>query len=52
MGGDWAAFALVLASALTSWMLLTVFAAACSREPGIRRLLSREMVAYRKPGAA
>lgn len=51
VGGDWAAFALVLASALTSWMLLTVFAAACSREPGIRRLLSREMIAYRKPGA-
>jgi hypothetical protein len=39
----------VLASALTSWVLLTVFAIACSREPRIRRVLSREMVAYRKP---
>ncbi len=46
-GGDWAAFALVLLSALTSWALLTVFAAACGREPRLRGLLSREMVAYR-----
>jgi hypothetical protein len=50
LGADWAAFLLVLASALTSWVLLTVFAIACSREPRIRRVLSREMVAYRKPG--
>ena len=35
------------ASALASWVLLTVFAVACSREPRIRRMLSREMVAYR-----
>jgi hypothetical protein len=47
-GGAWAAFVLVLMSALTSWVLLTVFAVACSREPRIRRILSREMVAYRK----
>ena len=51
VGGDWAAFALVLASALTSWVLLTVFAVACSRDPAVRRLLSREMIAYRKTGA-
>lgn len=47
-GGQLAAFALVLASAVTSWVLLTVFAVACSREPRIRRVLSREMVVYRK----
>lgn len=47
-GGEWAAFLLVLMSALTSWILLTVFAVACSREPRIRRILSREMVVYRK----
>lgn len=47
VGGDWAAFALVLLSALSSWALLTVFAAACSREPRLRGLLSREMVTYR-----
>jgi len=47
VGGEWAAFVLVLASAVTSWVLLTVFAVACSREPRIRGLLSREMVAYR-----
>ncbi|GAS92955.1 hypothetical protein [Mycolicibacterium brisbanense] len=46
-GGDWAAFALVLLSALTSWALPTVFAAACGREPRLRGLLSREMVPYR-----
>jgi hypothetical protein len=46
--GDWGAFALVLASALTSWILLTVFALAASREPRIRRVLSREMVVYRR----
>ncbi|WP_018599460.1 hypothetical protein [Mycobacterium sp. 155] len=47
VGGDWAAFVLVLLSAVTSWALLTVFAAACSREPRLRGLLSREMVTYR-----
>ncbi|CAN5296182.1 hypothetical protein BH11ACT6_BH11ACT6_38680 [soil metagenome] len=47
-GGMWAAFALVLASAVLSWVLLTVFAVACSREPRLRRVLSREMVVYRK----
>ena len=47
-GGMWAAFALVLASAVLSWILLTVFATACSREPRLRRLLSREMIVYRK----
>lgn len=47
-GGDLAAFLLVLGSAMTSWVLLTVFAVACSREPRIRRILSREMVVYRK----
>ncbi|KQY09161.1 hypothetical protein ASD37_01410 [Mycobacterium sp. Root135] len=46
-GGEWAAFLLVLLSALASWVLLTVFAVTCSREPGVRRILSREMVAYR-----
>jgi len=46
-GGEWAAFLLVLLCALTSWVLLTVFAVTCSREPRIRRILSREMVAYR-----
>jgi hypothetical protein len=47
--GAWGAFALVLASALTCWILLTVFALAASREPRIRRVLSREMVAYGAP---
>ena len=47
-GGEWAAFALVLASAMTSWVLLTVLAVTCSREPRIRRVLSREMIAYRR----
>jgi hypothetical protein len=47
VGGEWAAFLLVLGSALTSWVLLTVFAVTCSREPRIRRILSREMVVYR-----
>jgi hypothetical protein len=47
-GGTWAAFALVLASAVLSWLLLTVFAVACSQEPRVRRVLSREMIAYRK----
>lgn len=49
-GGAWAAFALVLLSAIAIWVLLTVFAVACSREPRIRQVLSREMVVYRKPG--
>jgi cytochrome b561 len=48
VGGEWAAFLLVLGSAITSWVLLTVFAVTCSREPRIRRILSREMVVYRK----
>lgn len=47
-GGDWAAFALVLASAFTSWLLLTVFAVACSRDPHIRQVLSRELIPYRR----
>jgi hypothetical protein len=47
-GGTWAAFALVLASAILSWLLLTVFAVACSQQPRIRRVLSREMSDYRK----
>ncbi len=47
-GGDWAAFGLVLASALSSWVLLTVFAVACSRDPRVRALLSREMIPYDK----
>jgi hypothetical protein len=47
-GGTWAAFAVVLASAVLSWLLLTVFAVACSRETSVRRRLSAEMVAYRK----
>lgn len=46
--GDWGAFALVLASAVTCWLLLTVFALSASRDPRIRRVLSREMIAYRK----
>jgi hypothetical protein len=48
-GGAWVAFLLVLASAILSWMLLTVFAVACSQQPAIRRKLSREMIAYRQP---
>ncbi len=48
-GGAWVAFLLVLASAVLSWMLLTVFAVACSQQPAVRRKLSREMIAYRKP---
>lgn len=48
-GGAWVAFLLVLASAVLSWMLLTVFAVACSQQPAIRRKLSREMIAYRQP---
>ena len=47
-GGTWAALGLVLASSVILWLLLTVFAVACSREPGLRRVLSREMVVYRK----
>ena len=47
-GGAWVAFLLVLASALLSWMLLTVFAVACSQQPAVRRKLSREMIAYRQ----
>jgi cytochrome b561 len=46
VGGEWAAFLLVLGSAITSWVLLTVFAVTCSREPRIRRILTREMVVY------
>lgn len=49
-GGAWAAFTMVLASAMLSWVLLTVFAVACSRDPRIRRVLSREMVVYRASG--
>ncbi|ADT99222.1 hypothetical protein [Mycolicibacterium gilvum] len=45
-GGAWAAFTMVLASALLSWILLTVFAVGCSRDPRVRRVLSREMVVY------
>ena len=41
---------MVLASAVLSWLLLTVFGVACSRETALRRRLSREMVAYRKSG--
>lgn len=48
VGGDWAAFGLVLASALSSWVLLTVFAVACSRDPRVRALLSREMIPFQK----
>lgn len=48
-GGAWVAFLLVLASAILSWMLLTVFAVACSQQPIVRRKLSREMIAYRQP---
>lgn len=48
-GGAWAAFTLVLVSAMVSWILLTVFAAACSRDPRVRQVLSREMVVYRRP---
>lgn len=47
-GGDWAAFALVLGSALSSWVLLTVLAVACSRDPRVRALLSREMIPFQK----
>lgn len=48
-GGAWAAFTLVLVSAMVSWILLTVFAVACSRDPRVRQVLSREMVVYRRP---
>ncbi|MCV7224494.1 ABC transporter permease [Mycolicibacterium komossense] len=51
-GGTWAAFAMVLASAVILWLLLTVLAVACSREPRLRRVLSREMVVYRKARSA
>lgn len=51
-GGVWAAFILVLVSSMVSWVLLTVFAVACSRDPQIRRLLTRELVVYRKKQAA
>jgi NO-binding membrane sensor protein with MHYT domain len=47
-GGAWVAFLLVLASAILSWLLLTVFAVACSQQPIVRRKLSREMIAYRQ----
>jgi hypothetical protein len=30
-----------------SWLLLTVFAVACSQQPVLRRALSREMIPYR-----
>jgi hypothetical protein len=43
-----AAFLLVLRSAITSWVPLTVFAVTCSREPPMRRILSRAMVVCRK----
>jgi hypothetical protein len=33
---------------MLSWLLLTVFAVVCSQEPRIRRVPSREMIAYRK----
>ena len=46
-GGAWVAFILVLASAVVSWLLLTVFAVACSQQPALRRALSREMIPYR-----
>jgi hypothetical protein len=39
----------VLASAILSWLLLTVFAVACGQQPVVRRKLSREMIAYRQP---
>jgi hypothetical protein len=45
-GGAWAAFALVLVSSVLMWILLTVFAVACAREPRLRWVLSREMVSY------
>jgi hypothetical protein len=48
VGGDWAAFAVVLGSAVSSWVLLTVLAVACSREPRVRALLSREMIPFQK----
>ncbi|BBY60402.1 ABC transporter permease [Mycolicibacterium sarraceniae] len=46
-GGTWVAFILVLASSVLSWLLLTVFAVACSQQPALRRALSREMIPYR-----
>ncbi|MGB5113189.1 MAG: hypothetical protein WBO08_16875 [Mycobacterium sp.] len=49
---DWAAFALVLGSALSSWALLTVLAVACSREPRVRALLSREMIPFERRAGA
>lgn len=45
-GGMWAAFALVFVSSVLMWVLLTVFAVACAREPRLRRVLSREMISY------
>lgn len=48
VGGVWTAFVLVLLSSMVTWLLLTVLAVACSRDPQIRRLLTREMVVYRK----
>lgn len=52
VGGDWAAFALVLGSALSSRALLTVLAVACSREPRVRALLSREMIPFERRAGA
>ena len=45
-GGDTAAFVVVVVSALSSWILLTLLAVACSHNPRIRQLLSQEMVEY------
>ncbi len=56
-GGAWVAFILVLASSVLSWLLLTVFAVACSQQPPLRRALSHEMIPFhagqsgrRRPG--
>jgi hypothetical protein len=45
-GGNTTAFVVVVASALSSWILLTLLAVACSHNPRIRQLLSQEMVEY------
>ncbi|NMO01996.1 ABC transporter permease [Gordonia sp. TBRC 11910] len=47
-GGTWAAFVLVLMSAIVLWLLLTVFAAACIETQELRRAVDREMIVYRK----
>lgn len=47
-GGALASFALVLASSIVLWWLLSVFASVCAQNGELRRVLDREMVEHRK----